>query len=177
MKSVALRFFAFMLILALASALSAQTFPSPDYFQRFFHFPHVQTQLPGPQSLDEYIVNGKLRLGLQDAIRLMLLNNTEVRVGQAQLDQTPFGIDRAYSPFDPLFTAGFTPQRSTQPTTSALQGARTLSQLQQQTVFAYNHLLQTGTSYAISFTTSRATSNSTFSLFNPSFTSGATFTV
>jgi len=167
----------FVIAICASRPLAAQTFPTPEYFRQAFSYPHVMTQLAGPQSLDEYIVDGKLRLGLQDAVRLMLLNNADVRVGQAQLDQTPFGIDRAYSPFDPVFTAGFTPQRSTQPTTSALQGARTLSQLQQQTVFAYNHLLQTGTSYAISFTTSRATSNSTFTLFNPAFTSGATFTV
>src|ERR1700756_1404325 len=79
--------------------LAAQTFPTPDYFRQAFSYPHVMTQLAGPQSLDEYIVDGKLRLGLQDAVRLMLLNNADVRVGQAQLDQTPFGIDRAYSPF------------------------------------------------------------------------------
>lgn len=164
-------------IIACTVPLGAQTFPTTDYFRHTFSYPHVMTQLPGPQSLDEYIVNGKLRLNLQDSIRLMLLNNTEVRVSQAQLDQSSFGIGRAYSQFDPIFIASFTPQRSTQPTTSSLQGARTLSQLQQQTSFAYNQLFQTGTNYAISFSTSRATTNSSFALFNPSFTSGATFTV
>jgi outer membrane protein len=161
----------------LASALSAQTFPSPDYFQRFFHFPHVQTQLPGPQSLDEYIVNGKLRLGLQDAIRLMLLNNTEVRISQGQLDQSSFGIGRAYNAFDPVFNASFTPQRSTSPTTTALAGAQTLSQLQQTTNFSYNQQFQSGTNFSVGFSTLRSTTNSSFALFNPSFTSGATFTL
>lgn len=171
------RYCVLFLIAISALPLSAQTFPTPDYFRQAFSYPHVMTQLAGPQSLDEYIANGKLRLNLQDSIRLMLLNNTEVRVSQAQLDQSSFGIARAYSSFDPVVTASFTPQRSTQPTTSSLQGARTLSQLQQQTNFAYNQLFQTGTSYAISFSTSRATTNSSFALFNPSFTSGATFTV
>jgi len=165
------------LIVVCTLPLSAQTFPTPDYFRHTFSYPHVMTQLPGPQSLDEYIVNGKLRLNLQDSIRLMLLNNTEVRVSQAQMDQSPFGIDRAYSPFDPVVTASFTPQRSTQPTTSSLQGATTLSQLQQQANFAYNQSFQTGTSYAVSFGTNRVTTNSSFATFNPSFTSGATFTV
>ena len=177
MKSVLLRILALMLLLAFASLLSAQTFPSPDYFQQAFRFPHVQTQLPGPQSLDEYIVNGKLRLSLQDAIRLMLLNNTDVRISQGQLDQSSFGIGRAYSTFDPVLTANFTPQRSTQPTTSALQGAQTLSQLQQQTNFSYNQQFQSGTNFSLGFNTQRFTTNSSFALFNPSFTSGATFTV
>jgi len=176
MKS-SLKHLAYFAIAILSLPIVAQTFPTPEYFRQAFSYPHVMTQLAGPQSLDEYIVNGKLRLSLQDSIRLMLLNNTEVRVSQAQLDQTQFGIDRAYAQFDPLFTASFTPTRSTQPTTSSLQGATTLSQLQQQTNFAYNQLFQTGTSYAIGFSTNRATTNSSFASFNPSFTSGATFTV
>lgn len=177
MKSVVLRILAFTLLLSFASLLNAQTFPSPEYFQHFFRFPHVQTQLPGPQSLDEYIVNGKLRLSLQDAIRLMLLNNTEVRISQGQLDQSSFGIGRAYSTFDPVLNASFTPQRSTQPTTSSLQGAQTLSQLQQQSNFSYNQQFQSGTNFSLGFSTQRFTTNSSFALFNPSFSSGATFTV
>ena len=172
-------FFTSSLLLLLLLTISgyAQTFPSPDYFQQLFRYPHVQTQLPGPQSLDEYIVNGKLRLGLQDAIRLMLLNNTDVRISQAQADQSAFGLPRAYSAFDPLFTANFTPQRSTQPTTSELQGAQTLSQLNQQTNFSYTQQFQTGSNFSLGFATQRFTTNSSFALFNPSFTSGATFTV
>ena len=177
MKSLVLRSFAFLLLLSFAWLLNAQTFPSPQYFQRSFRFPHVQTRLPGAQSLDEYIVNGKLRLALQDAIRLMLLNNTDVRIGQGQLDQSSFGIGRAYSNFDPIVNASFTPQRSTQPTTSSLQGAQTLSQLQQQTNVSYNQQFQSGTDFSLGFSTQRFTTNSSFALFNPSFTSGATFTL
>src|SRR5690349_16358167 len=156
---------------------NAQTFPSTEYFQRFFHYPKVLTQLPGPSSVDEYIVDGKLRLTLQDAIRLMLLNNTEVRISQSQFNQSSFGIGRAYSAFDPVFTASFTPTRSNQPTTTALAGAQTLSTLQQESNFAYNQQFQTGTNYSIQFSTQRFTTNSSFATFNPSFTSGATFSV
>lgn len=177
MKPVVLRAFTFLLIFSFASLLNAQTFPLPQYFQHVFHFPQVQTQLPGPQSLDEYIVNGKLRLSLQDAVRLMLLNNTDVRISQAQLDQSSFGIGRAYSTFDPIVNASFIPQRSTQPTTSSLQGAQTLSQLQQQSNFSYNQQFQSGTNFSLGFSAQRFTTNSSFALFNPSFTSGATFTL
>jgi outer membrane protein TolC len=173
-KTVFVFFASFAFLLTRANA---QTFPTPDYFQHLWRYPHVQTQLPGPQSLDEYIVDGKLRLGLQDAIRLMLLNNTDVRIDQAQFDQSSFGVPRAYSTFDPLFTASFTPQRSTQPTTSELQGAQTLSQLSQQSNFGYNQLFQSGTTLNVGFATQRSTTNSSFALFNPSFTSGATFAI
>jgi outer membrane protein len=177
MVSILIRSCAFILLAMPALSLHAQTFPSPDYFQQFFHYPHVQTQLQGPQALDEYIVDGKLRLDLQSAIRLMLVNNTDVRINQTQLDQSNFAIRRAYAAFDPVLTGSFLPQRSSQPTTSSLQGAQTLSQLQQQTNVAYNQLFQTGTSVAVGFNNNRFTTNSSFALFNPSFTSGATFTV
>ena len=167
----------FLLIATFAISLQAQTFPSPNYFQHVMEYPHVPTQLSGPQSLDEYIVDGKLRLSLQDAIRLTLLNSTDVRINQAQVDQSAYGVGRAYSPFDPVLAGSFTPQRSTQPTTSALQGAQTLSELDQTTSVSYNQLFQTGTSFSVGFSNDRSTTNSTFALFNPSFTSGATFTV
>jgi len=177
MKSAVLRVFALLAVINVASALSGQTFPAPDYFRQAFSFPHVQTQLSGPQNLDEYIVNGKLHLSLQDAIRLMLLNNTEVRISQGQLDQSSFGISRAYSNFDPVLNASFLPQRSSEPTTTALAGAQTLSQLQQSTNVSYNQQFQSGTNFSLGFSTQRFTTNSSFALFNPSFTSGATFTV
>lgn len=167
----------FLLFLLFATSIYAQTFPSPEYFRSVFRYPHVMTQLSGPQSLDEYIVDGKLRLGLQDAIRLMLLNSTDVKIDQAQFNQSAFGLQRAYANFDPLFTATFTPQRSTQPTTSELQGAQTLSILDQQTSFGYSQLFQSGTTFGVTFANDRSTTNSTFALFNPSFTSGATFTI
>jgi len=176
-RQLLIAFGVLLTIAAFCVAGHSQTFPAPDYFQQLFRYPHVPTQLPGPQSLDEYIVNGKLRLSLQDSIRLMLLNNTDVRMNQAQIDQSGFAVGRAYSPFDPVFTGSFTPQRSTQPTTSALQGAQTLSQLQQQTAFAYNQSFQSGTNFTVGFNNQRFTTNSSFALFNPSFTSGATFTV
>lgn len=166
-----------LLLAIIAPTLQAQTFPSPQYFQRFFHYPQAATQLPGPQSVDEYIVDGKLRLSLQDAIRLMLLNNTDVKINQAQVEQSGLAIGRAYSSFDPVFTAAFTPQRSTSPTTTALAGAQTLSTLQQTSSAAYNQAFQTGSSLSIGFSTQRFTTNSSFATFNPSFTSGATFTL
>jgi len=107
----------------------------------------------------------------------MLLNNTDVRIGQAQTDLSSFGITRAYSNFDPVLTGSFLPQRSSQPTTSALQGAHTLTQLNQQTNISYNQLFQSGTNFAVGFAADRSTTNSSFALFNPSFNSGATFTV
>ncbi|HUQ49686.1 MAG TPA: TolC family protein [Terriglobales bacterium] len=159
----------------LTVAASAQTFPAPKYFEQLFRPAKPAKQVPGPEQLEAYVVNGKLTISLQDAIRLTLLNNTEVRINQLQYEQAQYNALRAYAPFDPVFTAGFRPQRSTSPTTSTLQGAQTLSDLQQPFNAAFTQTFYTGTNFNVRFNANRSTTNSTFATFNPSFFSGTTF--
>ena len=88
-----------------------------------FHRPSAPVKVQGPSRVDEFVVNGKLRLGLEDAILLTLLNNSDVNVERAQFDLSQFAVQRAHSPFDPLFIAGFTPTRSTLPSAIVAQSA------------------------------------------------------
>lgn len=154
-------------ILLAASAAQAQTFPTPEYFRGIVQRPAV-TQTPGPEALRDYVVNGKLRLSLADAIRLTLANNTEVRINKLQFEDARYDIDRAYQPFDPVFTANFNARRSTTPTTDQLAGAPTLSTLGQNTTLGFTQQFFTGTRYTIGFSGTKNTSNSIFSNFNPS---------
>jgi len=147
----------------------SQTFSTPDYFHSLTHRPQIPSQLPEPEGLRDYLVSGKLRLALTDAIRLTLLNNTEVHLNQLQYEGTRFAIQRAYQPFDPFFNSGFNATRSTLPTFTQLAGAPTLSSLNQQARIGYTQTLQTGTQYNLSFDASKASNNSIFLTFNPSF--------
>jgi len=142
-----------------------------------FHRPATPAQVQGPSRVDEFVVNGKLRLGLEDAILLTLLNNSDVNVDRAQFDLSQFAVQRAHSPFDPLFIAGFTPTRSTLPSASSLNGANTLSTLNQATTTSFSQQFQSGTGVSVGMTSTRATTNSSFATVNPSFTSGLTFSV
>ncbi|PYV36831.1 MAG: hypothetical protein DMG06_29685 [Acidobacteria bacterium] len=153
----------------------AQTFPTLDYFHNLTHQPQIPTQLPAPEGLRDYLVAGKLRLTLIDAIRLTLLNNTEVRLNQLQYEGTRFAIQRAYQLFDPLFTSGFNATRSTLPTFTQLAGAPTLGDLSQQTQFGYAQTFQTGTQFNTNFSANRSSSNSIFLTFNPSFFTNLNF--
>lgn len=159
-----------------AAAVEAQTFPLPEYFRGIFLRPSA-TQAPGPESLRDFVADGKLRLTLADAIRLTLANNTEVRINQLQYDGARFAIDRAYQGFDPLFTSSFNSRRSTTPTTDQLAGAATLSTLGQTTALGFSQRFFTGTQYNINFTGTRNTTNSIFSNFNPSLSAGLDFNV
>ena len=155
----------------------AQVAPSHNYSSNIFQRPAPPAQVPAPSRLEEFVVNGKLRLGVEDALLLALLNNSDVNVDRAQFDISYFAVQRAHSPFDPLITAGFAPTRSVSPSTSALNGAATLSTLDQRSAAGYSQLFQTGTSVGVAFNTTRATTNSSFATVNPSFNSGLTFSL
>src|SRR5215470_9380214 len=169
------RVIGFLLISALCA--SAQFMPSKSDTGHPFHRPTAPRQVPGPSRVDEFIVEGKLRLGLEDAILLTLLNNSDVNVDRAQFDLSQFAVQRARAPFDPLFVAGFTPTRSTSPSASSLNGASTLSTLNQASTTGFSQTFQSGTGVSVGMTSTRFTTNSSFATVNPSFTSGLTFSV
>lgn len=170
MKSI---LFSFCLLLSCAAA--AQVFPSKTYTGNIFHTPASPTQVPGPAHLQEFVQNGKLRLGLEDAILLTLFNNSDINVARAQFNISQFAVQRAHQPFDPVIVAGFAPTRSTEPTTSSLDGAATLSSLSQTTNMGFSQTFQTGTSFNVNLNSVRSSSNSSFASVNPAFTSGLSF--
>ncbi len=162
----------FFSVCATAQFTPAKT-PTGNLFQR----PSAPTQVQGPSRVDEFIVDGKLRLSLEDAILLTLLNNSEINVNRAQFDLSQFAVLRAHSPFDPLFVAGFAPTRSVSPSDSSLNGASTLSTLTQTSSATYSQQFLSGTSVSVGLATTRFTTNSSFATVNPSFDSGLTFSL
>ncbi|PYP82802.1 MAG: hypothetical protein DMG65_25555 [Candidatus Angelobacter sp. Gp1-AA117] len=163
--------------LLLSCAAMAQVFPSKTYTGNIFHTPTSPTQVPGPAHLEEFVQNGKLHLGLEDAIMLTLFNNSDINVARAQFNISQFAVQRAHQPFDPVIVAGFTPTRSTQPTASSLDGADTLSSLSQTANTGFSQAFQTGTSFNVNLNSVRSSSNNKFSTVNPSFASGLTFSL
>ena len=170
-----------LLALALAAPLGAQTSttataPSADLGRVTLHAV-APSQLPGPSALRDYVAGGKLRLALDDAIRLCLLNNTNIRIDQTAVDTARFNVLAAFHPFDPSFTSGAIASRSTTPATSQLQGATTVSSLFQQMQFGYTQTFETGTNYNVSYTGNKSVTNSSFFFINPYFSSGLNFQV
>src|SRR5947209_5756682 len=163
--------------LLLSCAAMAQVFPSKTYTGNIFHTPTSPTQVPGPAHLEEFVQNGKLHLGLEDAIMLTLFNNSDINVARAQFNISQFAVQRAHQPFDPVIVAGFAPTRSTQPTASSLDGADTLSSLSQTANTGFSQAFQTGTSFNVNLNSVRSSSNNKFSTVNPSFASGLTFSL
>src|SRR5260370_16488412 len=118
-----------------------------------------------------------MRLSVEDASVLALVNNGDINVNRAQYDLSRFAVERAREPFEPVVVAGYAPTRSISPTGTALSGASTLSALSQVYNNSYSQEFQTGTIFGVGFVTTRATTNSSFATVNPSFASGLTFSL
>ena len=123
------------------------------------------------------MANGKLVLALDDSIRLALANNTDIHIDRSQIDFALDNLGRSHSPFDPVATSSFSDTRAKSLPISSLQGAPLVSTLTQNTQAAYQQLFPTGTNFQTSFSSSKLSSNSSFSTVNPSLSTTIQFAV
>jgi outer membrane protein TolC len=152
-----------------------QTIHERETFSGLTNPQAISETLPGPQYMREHVVEGKLRLSLQDAVILALANNSQVRLQQLNVQNAKYSLLRAHSPFDPLAGASISALRSTSPTSNELQGAQTLSTLTQTMQFNYAQTFETGTSIQAGLGADKLSTNSVFNFLNPSFSSNLSF--
>jgi outer membrane protein len=165
-----------ILILGLApNAARAQSapFPTPRWFEEVVKRPQGATQIPGPDHLRDYVVEGKLRLTLEQAIQLALANNTSVRMDELSYESAGFSILSAHSPFDPSFQYGVNAQHSAPGAPSTQTQQQSPGSLSQSFSASYNQLFQTGTSISVGQSTFR----SSVTVTPPSFFSSLNFSV
>lgn len=157
------------------SSVRAQTFPLPGYFHELSAAPQPPQPLPDTKSFRNYVVDGKLRLSLQDAMALLLEHNSNVHFERLNVTNAEYNVERQFAPFDPSLTSSFNTDRSKEPTASQLQGASTLSDLEQQTAFNYSQTLQTGTNFSVGLTADKSSTNSIYYFLNPSLSASLEF--
>jgi outer membrane protein TolC len=133
--------------------------------------------LPGPKGFEDHIVDGKLVLSLDAAIRLAMANNTDIHIDQAATDLARNNIHRQYQLFDPVFTSSFNDQRAKTQTSSQLQGAPVLNTLTQTTQFGYAQTFPTGTNFQSTFGIFKTSTNSDFATLNPFFDTSWSFQI
>jgi len=165
-----------MFLLTVRSA-AGQVFPTPSYMHQLIYPSPVPAQIKGPAELQDHVVGGKLQLTLADALRLALLNNTDVRMNELPIETARFGVESAYQPFDPVATSSFNANRATTSAYTQLQGAPTLSTLNQSAIFDYNQTFQTGTNLDVNFSSFKLTTNSVYETYNPFIASSGTLTL
>ncbi len=148
-------------------------FGSKSYISTIFRnsFDTPRVELSGPIKLSEYVVDNKLELSLRSYIELVMANNTDIQIQKLLIEPQRNAITRAFSIFDPVFTASFNTQRSETPTTDVLQGAATLSQLSQPLNINFQQTLGSGTQITAAYRASKLSNNNAFQNFNPAYNS------
>jgi len=135
----------------------------------------VSDTLPAPKYLQDHVVDGKLRLSLQDAIVAMLMNNSNVRIQELNVESAKYSLLGTHSKFDPLVQAGFAATRATFTVNPQAQGSLLQSSsLTQISTLDYRQVFETGTIAQIGFNATRFWDSSA-QTFNPSIASGLTF--
>ena len=100
-------------------------------------------KLGPPEHLRNYLVEGKLRLSLRDAVLLTLENNSLVRIQETQVEGAKVALLGAHQPFDPLLTSSYNVNSaSTPPYGLGLPSSAGTTQTAQ---FGYSETFWTGT--------------------------------
>ena len=143
-----------------------------DEGYRDYATPQIRSgKLEGPQHLRSYVIEGKLRLSLRDAVVLTLENNSEVRVRETQVETSKFSLLGAHGPFDPVLSSVDNINSTTSPPYTFLQGTGSSNVNFKSTTksiqFNYSQMFESGTTFLGGFNTFINSSNSSFFLFNP----------
>ena len=137
-------------------------------------------KLAAPEHLRKYVVDGRLRLSLQDAVSLTLENNSSVRIQETQVEFSKFSLLGTHQPFDPILTGLYNINSTTTPTFSQLQGTGTAPTVNSTTQFAqfnYSQTFETGTNVQAGLNSNNNYTNNSFNIFNPYISSALSFQV
>jgi outer membrane protein len=164
--------------LLIAAPASAQNF-----FGRFldrFQEPQVdapilQTTDALPVSLTALTQADGLPLRVSDVIQLALESNLSIGVNRFNPLISQYAIDTAYQQFDPTMTFSGTVNRSTAASATQIDGADVNRRLTGTYQISYNHNLDYGSNYSVSFRMNRSSTNSSFSTINPSYNGTLTY--
>lgn len=139
----------------------------------------VSGKLSSPARLRTLVVDGKLRLSLQDAVILTLENNSSIRVQETQVDTSKFTLLGLHSPFDPVVTSSYNITSTIAPPFSTLQGTGGLNVNVKDTakVFQFNYAqtFESGTNVQAFVTSSYNSINNSFYFLNPYINSAISF--
>ncbi|MGB6686820.1 MAG: TolC family protein [Terracidiphilus sp.] len=139
-------------------------------------------KLPPPRHLNDYVKDGKLVLGLRDAILLTLENNSGVQIEETQIESQKFALLGQFQTFDPIVQSSLNINRYSSPSYSQLQGVgvssnSTLNSLSQTGQISYTQTFTPGTNILATISSNKYSTNNSFYYFNPFFSSTLNITI
>ena len=153
----------------------APLFPRPSYFKKMLSTPTGRVELQPPVRLADAVVDGKVTLSLRTYLELAMANNTDIAVQKLSVETWRYAVTAAFGKFDPTLLASFSKTAQAQPSTDQLAGAAISKTTSLPVSVTYNQLGSTGMQYSVGYLGSKATSNSSFSTWNPSMGSQLQF--
>jgi len=117
-------------------AIAAPKYSPAAYFKNRLHPDLVQER--DVEGVEAQIQDAKLVLRVEDFVRLLLKNSTDIRLVQLDYYTASDAITAAKAPFDPNLQLSFLSTRSKQPQSNLISGAQTLNSLNQTSQAGYN---------------------------------------
>ena len=155
--------------------LEEPPFPTGNYFRKHFGIPSTKVELRPPVRLGDFVADNKLELSLRNYIELVLANNTDIEIQRHSIDDERNSITRAFGVFDPILTGSFNNQRTKSPSSSVLDGANTLSTLNQPWQLGFAQTMSNGMQLTAGFNSVKTSTSSSFATFNPAVNTGLAF--
>src|ERR1700733_7749736 len=157
-------------LLMLVATLPAEA-QSPESYSALLTSRVKSGKLSPPAHVQDYVIDGKLHLRLEDAVRLALENNSNIRIQETQVEARKFSLLGAYAPFDPLIQSSANINRVSFSGYTQLQGvgntSAPLNTLSQTVQASYTQTFITGTNIFASLSSNRTSTNSSFYFLNP----------
>lgn len=127
------------------------------------------------QDATNMIRSGQLPLSVGDMINLVLNNNLDVSLNRLAPLSSQYAFLSTYKPFQPTLSLSALVTQSTTPSPTIFGGAVAVEQLSHNYVATFAENLLTGTNLGVAFTLNRASTNSTFTTFDPYWTTNITY--
>ena len=143
-------------------------------FKRFFLLTAVLIHLTGRASFAVPQEAPASELTLRQTIDMALENNLDIVVARLTTQSQEEGVFSALGAYKPRIGVAFNNLDTRNPSTSQLDGADVNTRTTTTYNFTWQQVFANGLDYSIAFDNRRASTNSVFSQFNPSYNSGVT---
>lgn len=170
--------FSLFLVLCLAVPAHAQS-NFVSQFLKNYHPTGEEAAPPvsPPTPLAQFLQNGEIPITMNDLVNLMLDQNLDIASNRLSPRSSLLQTLVFYKILQPSVTFTGSVSRNSAFSTSQLNGASSLNQLQHNFSASVTKNLAAGTTVGVTATMARASSNSILSTFNPSYTGRITYSI
>jgi outer membrane protein len=167
------------MLLVLAAPARAQSNFVTNFLKNYHPSGATEAAPPAvpPSAAAQFLQSGEIPINMSDVINMMLDQNLDIQSNRFAPRSSALQTLVFYKVLQPSLTFSANASRNTSFSTSQLNGATNLSQLQHNFSAAYAKTFGAGTTVGVAATMVRLSSNSSLSTFNPSYVGKITYSV